>query len=108
MYIVGRKNNYLTNHNFMENNHPKPKNYLVESILATIFCCLPLGIVGIINASKVNSAYDQGNYEEAERAAADAKKWTKIAFIVGIVLGILSVVINVLGFGAAILGGGSY
>ena len=30
-----------------------PKNWLVESILVTLFCCLPLGIAGIINASKV-------------------------------------------------------
>ena len=30
-----------------------PKNWLIESILVTLFCCLPLGIAGIINASKV-------------------------------------------------------
>ena len=30
-----------------------PKTWMVESVLATIFCCLPFGIVGIINASKV-------------------------------------------------------
>src|SRR5574344_900091 len=27
-----------------------PKTWLVESILVTILCCLPFGIVGIINA----------------------------------------------------------
>ncbi len=26
----------------------KPKNYLIESILITLCCCLPLGIVGIV------------------------------------------------------------
>jgi len=33
-----------------------PKNWLVESILVTLFCCLPLGIAGIINASKEEGA----------------------------------------------------
>ncbi|AXT53763.1 CD225/dispanin family protein [Aquimarina sp. BL5] len=92
----------------METNQPRPKNYLVESILVTIFCCLPLGIVGIINASKVNSAYDQGNFEEANKASADAKKWTKIGFIIGIVATVLYLIFVFAMGGLAILGGGSY
>ena len=52
----------------------RPKNWLVESILVTILCCLPFGIVGIINASKVNSLYDQGLYDESIRSSANAKK----------------------------------
>ncbi|MBK7553263.1 MAG: CD225/dispanin family protein [Flavobacteriales bacterium] len=67
----------------------RPKNWLVESILVTIFCCLPLGIVGIINAAKVNSSFDTGNVAGAEKASADAKKWVKWAFIVGIILNVL-------------------
>ena len=51
----------------------KPKNYLIESILATIFCCLPFGIAGIVFASKVNSEYEAGNYEAAVKASKDAK-----------------------------------
>ncbi len=83
-------------------NQPKPKNYLVESILVTIFCCLPLGIVGIIHASKVNSAYDLGNYEEAVRASADAKKWTLIGGITGIVAVVIYIIINVAVFAGII------
>lgn len=62
-----------------------PKTWMAESILVTIFCCLPFGIVGIINASKVSSLYAQGNYDEAQRASADAKKWTLIGLCVGFV-----------------------
>ena len=29
----------------------QPKTWLVESILVTLFCCLPFGIVGIVNAA---------------------------------------------------------
>jgi len=61
-----------------------PKNWLVESILVTILCCLPFGIVGIINASKVESKFFAGDVDGAERAAAEAKKWTMIGFWIGI------------------------
>ncbi len=89
----------------METNQERPKNYLVESILVTIFCCLPLGIVGIINASKVNSAFDQGNFEEANNASADAKKWTKIGFIAGLVVMVLYIVFMFAMGGMAMLSG---
>ena len=68
----------------MDNVSVRPKNWLVESILVTLFCCLPFGIAGIVFSSQVNSKYDAGDYEGANRAAADAKKWTKIGFFVGI------------------------
>lgn len=32
---------------------PKPDSNLVWGILTTILCCLPLGIVSIVKASKV-------------------------------------------------------
>lgn len=51
-----------------------PKTWMVESVLATIFCCLPFGIVGIINASKVSSLYASGRYDEAQQASKDAGK----------------------------------
>lgn len=33
----------------------KIKNYLIESILVTLLCCLPLGIPAIVFAAQVNS-----------------------------------------------------
>ena len=48
---------------------PRPKNWLVESILATIFCCLPFGIAGIVFATQVNSKYDSGDYAGALQAS---------------------------------------
>ena len=89
----------------MEEYGTPPKNWLVESILVTILCCLPFGIVGIINAANVNSRWAAGDFEGAERAAAEAKKWTKIGFIVGIIV-IVGYVILVFtaGIGAFFLG----
>ncbi len=63
---------------------PAPKNWLVESILVTIFCCLPFGIAGIVFASQVNSKYAAGDYAGAVRSSLDAARWTKIGFWIGI------------------------
>lgn len=85
-----RNDNYLKNNNYnknkMENSTQQPpKTWLVESILATLFCCLPLGIVGIVNASKVESRFYAGDVNAAQQASAEAKKWTMISFILGLV-----------------------
>lgn len=69
-------------------------NYLVQSILVTICCCLPLGIVAIINSAKVNGLVAAGKYREAEEASAAAKKWSTIGAVVGVILGILNVVVQ--------------
>ena len=60
-----------------------PSNYLVWSILVTIFCCWPFGIPAIVNAAKVNRLYQEGNYDAACTASANAKKWTIVSAIVG-------------------------
>ena len=73
------------------------KTWMAESILVTVFCCLPFGIAGIVFASKVSSLYAAGNYEAALQASKDAGKWTKIGFIVGLVV----IVLYLLVYGAA-------
>lgn len=61
-----------------------PKTWLAESILATLFCCLPFGIVGVVHAAKVSTLFAMGNYEMARKESADAAKWTKISFFTGL------------------------
>lgn len=65
-------------HDPQENNMPplKPRNWLWQSIVATIFCCIPLGVVGIIYAVKVDSLYFNGRYEDAYRMSGKARTWT--------------------------------
>lgn len=67
------------------NHKPCPDNYLVYAILTTLFCCLPFGIAGIVKAAQVSTKYQAGDYEGAVQASADAKKWSQIALICGIV-----------------------
>lgn len=83
-------------------NSPRPKNYLVESILVTVFCCLPFGIAGIVNAANVNSRYDSGDTAGAEAAAQQAKKWTRIGFIIGLIGVILYFAMIALGVGVGL------
>ena len=67
---------------------PQPKSYLVLSILATIFCCLPFGIPGIVFAAKVDNLWTSGFYQEAEEASRKAKNWTVASIITGAVVGL--------------------
>lgn len=76
-------------------------NYLVQAILVTIFCCLPLGIVGIIFATQVNTKLAAGDYAGAVEASNKAKQWTMIGFIAGIVITVLVILLNVV-FGVAL------
>jgi hypothetical protein len=69
-----------------------PKNWLVESILVTLFCCLPFGIVGIVFASKVESLYSSGNFDGATEASKNAKKWTSLGFWIGLAVIVLYVI----------------
>jgi hypothetical protein len=84
-----------------------PKNYLVESILVTIFCCMPLGIVGIVFAAQVNSKFSAGDIDGANRASADAKKWMKWGLIAGIAAIALYFIFVVGIAGISILNGGN-
>ena len=51
--------------------------------IVSIFLFWPLAIPAIISASKVNPLLAQGDIAGAQAAAADSKKWSKLALIVG-------------------------
>ena len=68
---------------------PKPNNNMVMAILCTVCCCLPFGIYAIIKASKVNGFYMAGMYNEAVNAANEAKKWSTIGIITGLVIQVI-------------------
>lgn len=60
----------------------KPANYLIWSILTTVLCCLPLGIVGIIFSVKVDGLWSAGDYNGAIQAAERAKLCCIISAVV--------------------------
>ncbi len=61
----------------------RPDSNLVWAILSTILCCVPLGIVSIVYASKVDSLWNIGAYREAYDAADKARKWAIWGAIIG-------------------------
>ena len=62
---------------------PQIDNNMTMSIVS-IFLFWPLAIPAIIAASKVNPALQVGDYATAQQAAADSKRWSKLALIVGL------------------------
>lgn len=57
---------------------PMPKTWLAESIIVTLLCCLPLGIVGIVYSTQVENNYLMGNYKIAEYKSRQARNMVLI------------------------------
>lgn len=68
-----------------------PKTWLVESILVTALCCIPFGIVGIVNASKVESHFIAGQYDLSQYYSDQARKWTLWGLASSLIIGLLYV-----------------
>ena len=55
------------------------------------------GIVGIVKSAQVSSKYQGGDYEGAVQASRDAKKWSMIALICGLVGYLLYLIVVIAG-----------
>ena len=78
----------------------KPVNwvpYLILSIISTLCCCLPFGVVGIVFSAKINSAIMAGNLEEAQNNAKMARIWIIVSFAIGILTWLIYMVLIVTG-----------
>lgn len=60
-------------------------DYLVPSILVTLFCCQILGIIAIVFSAMASSEKGTGNYAQALNYANNAK----ICLIIGVIGGAL-------------------
>jgi hypothetical protein len=74
-----------------------PPNYLAWSIVTTILCCLPFGIVSIVYAAQVNSKWQSGDYEGSKLASKNAKTWAWVSFAAGIAFGLIWSLLVMLG-----------
>lgn len=63
--------------------------HMTKAVLSTLFCCVPLGIVAIVNAAQVNNKLAAGDYGGAQESANNANKWGNIAIGLGLVFGII-------------------
>ena len=70
--------------------------------IISIFCCWPLAIFAIINATQVESKWAMGDAAGAQEAANKARTFSMISIGFGVVVAILYVIIAVVA-GASIL-----
>lgn len=76
---------------------PNVPNYLVQSILVTLCCCMPFGIPAIIFAAQVNGKLTAGDVAGAQEASRKAKLWCWIGFGLGLLGNIIGGLIYGLG-----------
>jgi hypothetical protein len=77
-------------------------SYLAHAILATLFCCLPFGIVAIVYAAQVNGKLAIGDYAGAVEASENAKKWCWVSlgvWLAGLIIFFVLPLIFTLPFG---------
>jgi hypothetical protein len=70
-------------------------NYLWQSIVVTLACCLPAGVVAIVYSTRVQNLQQMGDIQGAMAASRNAKKWCIIslsAAAVVLVLYVLAIV----------------
>lgn len=72
----------------------KPSSYMWLAICTTLLCCLPFGIVSIVYASKVDSNWAVGDYEEAFANSEKAKNWGIASAATGFVLAVIMFIIG--------------
>ena len=72
-----------------------PSN-LWQSIVVTLMCCLPFGIVAIVYAAKVDGLKARGDIAGAMSAAASSRTWCNVSVLVWVGFVILSLVTGVL------------
>ena len=60
---------------------PNVPDYLIASILITIFCCPALGVVAIVFSAMASSEKSNGNYQRALAHAKNAKIFLLITVI---------------------------
>jgi heme/copper-type cytochrome/quinol oxidase subunit 2 len=74
-----------------------PGYLLPLSILATLFCCLPAGIVAIIFSVQARSRSQAGDYPGASQAVRKANIWLIISVVLGIIVIALISSLGILG-----------
>lgn len=66
--------------------------WLWQSIVVTILCCLPLGIVGIVMASQAQTAINQGDLATAADKARQARTYSLVGGGIGLLIALMFVI----------------
>jgi hypothetical protein len=69
-------------------------NYLWQSIVVTLLCCLPAGVAAIVYATRVRGRQQRGDVQGALDASQKAKIWCIVALVAGLVLDVYLLAIS--------------
>ncbi|MBL7500717.1 CD225/dispanin family protein [Frankia sp. CNm7] len=75
-------------------------NYLWQSIVTTVLCCLPAGIVALVYSTRVQPKQQMGDIQGALEASKKAKTWCIVSVSAAGAILLLYVVIWVIILGA--------
>ncbi|XP_033642277.1 proline-rich transmembrane protein 1-like isoform X2 [Asterias rubens] len=69
-----------------------PNDHLIASVLVTLFCCCPFGIIAILKSMDVRTRIASGDLAGAQEVSRQAKTWCTVALVTGIALEVIGIV----------------
>ena len=63
-------------------------NHLVKAIIATLCCCMPAGVAGIVYAAQVDGHLRSGDLAAAQESSKKANFWSNLAIAGGFIVSI--------------------
>ncbi|EFB25091.1 hypothetical protein PANDA_003264 [Ailuropoda melanoleuca] len=63
---------------------PLPKDYMMESVLVTLFCCLLTGLIAIVYSHETRAALSRGALAQAEDASRKARSLVLFSLLFGV------------------------
>ncbi|XP_055456879.1 proline rich transmembrane protein 1B isoform X2 [Psammomys obesus] len=63
---------------------PLPKDFMMESVLVTLFCCLLTGLIAIVYSHETRAALGRGDLAQAEAASRKARSLVLFSLLFGV------------------------
>ncbi|XP_005408428.2 PREDICTED: proline-rich transmembrane protein 1, partial [Chinchilla lanigera] len=63
---------------------PPPKDYMTESVLVTLFCCLLTGLIAVVYSHETRAALGRGDLAQAEEASRKARLLVLFSLLFGV------------------------
>ncbi|XP_003642350.2 proline rich transmembrane protein 1B isoform X3 [Gallus gallus] len=61
-----------------------PKDYVVESVLVTVFCCLLTGLAALLYSHETRAALSRGDVAQAQAASKKAQSLVLLSLVLGL------------------------
>ncbi|XP_034764777.2 proline rich transmembrane protein 1B isoform X1 [Acipenser ruthenus] len=79
---------YMNGHPAGPESRSVPKDYLVESVLVMVFCCLMTGVVALVYSHETRTAISRGDFAQAERASLKARSLVLFSLLFGVFISV--------------------